>query len=201
MMKGGWLVSVLPLVLVVLVGCAPSAMVQPEKDGVLEVVKTYRVEPGIEWSRQRWGNLELWTVDGPELQQLHFYGALQEDDTLLANRPGKRVSADERSRWPRYREGMTPHDVMELVTSSLAQQGALDVRATNLHPGTFGGRSGFRFDLYFLSPTNLGYRGLATGHIDADRQLYLVLYFGTEVHYYEAYLDAVDSILGSLKII
>lgn len=200
MMKRGPLIPLLCLVVLVLTGCTPTTMVRPE-DGLQEVADTYRVEPGIEWSRQHWRNLETWTVDGPQLQQLYFYEVRQTGDTLIAERFGQNVSARERERWPRFREGMTPHDVAELVTASLAQQGALDVRATNLRPARFGGRPGFHFDLHFLSPTNLDYRGLVTGHIDAEQRLYLVLYFGTEVHYYGEYLQAVESILTSLEII
>lgn len=185
------------LLVAVLAGCATPGKIEPGEP--TEAAGHYRVEPQIEWSRMHWRQMELWTVDGPQLQQLRFYRAIEDGDTLLPE-PRQALVAPREDRRPRYRDWMRPHDVMALVADTLAQSGTVDIRARGLRPADFGTRPGFRFELAFASQAGLPYRGLGLGMIDDENQLHLILYLGAEPHYYDAYRDAVEGILASVVL-
>lgn len=186
------------LAAVLLAGCATPGKIEPGEP--TKAAGHYRVEPQIEWSRMHWRQMELWTVDGPLLQQLRFYRAIDDGDTLMPEQ--RRVMVAPRDdRRPRYREWMRPHDVMALVADTLAQSGTVDVRTHGLRPADFGGRPGFRFELTFASQAGLGYRGLGLGMIDDEKRLHLILYLGAEPHYHDAYRDAVERLLDSIVLL
>ena len=91
-------------------GCASSRTIAPgETRGLFG---DYEVRATAAWTRARFRNLEMWTVDGPQLQQLRFYRAMDTDDTLYEV-PVQTVIIPPSllEKRPRYREGMQPHDV------------------------------------------------------------------------------------------
>ncbi|MDN5850607.1 MAG: hypothetical protein L0H63_13375 [Nitrococcus sp.] len=178
-----------------LAGCSSLLMDNPN-----EVGDAYRVEPQIEWSRQQGYKLQIWTVDGPLLEQLRLYANIEEGDRLL---PTTRTQAGswQGGHWPEYRQGMRAHDVMELVTATLQQSGSVDVVAKRLRPAEFGGRPGFRFELRFESENGLAYQGRAMGIITEDERLHLILYLGAQPYYFGAYEAIVQRILDSVILL
>lgn len=73
-----------------LAGCAGAGPVKPGEPA--RAAEHYRVSPQIEWSRIERGAVDIWTVDGPQLQQLRFYRAVADGDTLFrASRRGTRI--------------------------------------------------------------------------------------------------------------
>lgn len=189
-------ISFLVLVTLLLPGCAAGPEVEPHQPAA--VTDHYRVESTIEWTRIERGKLEVWTVDGPQLQQLRFYRAVHDGNSLLPRPPPTAAGPDRR---PRYQAWMRPHDIMDLVAASLSQSGAISVATRNLRPADFGQREGFRFDLAFESQGGLDYRGLALGMVDAEHRLHLILYTGTRSHYFEAYRGPVEDILASIELL
>lgn len=185
------------VVALALAGCAAEPLVRAERPA--RVGQSYRVEPQIEWSRLRSGRRQLWTVDGPQLEQLRLYAGIEPGEVLLS-RPA-RGNRSESGGSPRYEAGMRPHDVAELVTATLVRLGAVRIEWRDLRPGSFGGRRGFRFGLRFASADGLAYEGLAAGTVaDADR-LHLILYLGTRDHYFGAYRPAVERLVDSVEMI
>lgn len=182
----------------VLTGCGDPLLVKPDEHD--RIGEAYRVDPQIEWSRQQDHKLQIWTVDGPLLEQLRLYAGIANGDSLLPT-PGRSISRQEWGQRPKYHKGMRAHDVMELVATTLAQSGAVDVGAGRLRPAEFGGRSGFRFDLRFASDLGVTYRGLAAGMITQDGRLHLILYMGAQPHYFDAYEAIIQGILNSVVLL
>lgn len=170
------------------------------RDNPNEIEDAYRVDPQIEWSRQQGGKLQIWTVDGPLLEQLRLYAGIEDGDTLF---PVARAQAvgPQGEYWPEYRQGMRAHDVMELVTATLQQSGLVDVVARRIRPVAFGSRPGFRFDLRFESENGLAYRGLAAGMITEDQDLHLILYMGAQSYYFGAYEAVVRRLMDSVVLL
>lgn len=174
-----------------LAGCGGGALVTP---GPHEIGGSYRVTPRIEWSRASGGgNTELWTVNGPLLEYVRFYHDLEDGDALLPERRHGEL--------PRYRSGMAPHEVMELITASYNRVGASRVQADGLSPAPFGHLEGFRFTLSYVTPSGLEYSALVAGAVDEQDHLQLVMYSGTRLHYYGTYLPEIEHMLGSLRFL
>lgn len=179
-------------------GCISSRTIHPGE--ARDIAGEYRVTSEAKWTRTGWRNLEVWTVDGPQLQQLRLYAEIEDGETLFERpRQAILVRPSVRKYRPKYHHYMAPHDVMELVTATLVKWGAVDAVGSNLRPAALGGRDGFRFDIRFVSQGGLVYRGLAHGSIDAERNLHLVLYLGTEAHYFPKFLQEVEDILSSIQ--
>ena len=185
----------MPLALVclalLLAGCGGGALVEP---GPHEIGGSYRVTPRIEWSRASgYDNTELWTINGPLLEYVRFYHDLEDGDALLPERRHGEL--------PRYRSGMAPHEVMELITASYNRVGASRVQAEGLTPAPFGHLDGFRFTLSYVTASGLEYRALVAGAIDEQDQLQLVMYSGTRLHYYATSLPEIEHILASISFL
>ncbi len=193
-----WLWALLSLGAAMLTGCGDPLMVKPDEHD--EIGEGYRVDPQIEWSRQQDRKLQIWTVDGPQLEQLRLYAGLEAGDSLLPT-PRRSISKQAWEQRPTYHKGMRAHDVMELVATTLAQSGAIDVVVERLQPAEFGGQSGFRFDLRFKADIGVTYRGLATGMVTQTGRLHLILYTGAKPHYFDAYEAIIQRILSSIILL
>jgi hypothetical protein len=122
--------------LLLLAACARYSLVPP---GSHEIGDAYTVQTSIAWSETSAGPAELWTVDGPSLED------------------------------PRFGGRMTASEVMEFVVDSLALAGAANVATTDLRPTKFGRLEGFRFELAFLDVDGLEYDGLAAGAVADEK--------------------------------
>lgn len=176
--------------LLALTGCAAQGPAGPE--GTANPADHYRVEPEAEWNRVQLDRFELWTVDGPQLQQLRFYRPLEPGDRLGSSGGGAEHDL-------RYRNWMRAHDVVDLVAASLSRSGGFKVRTQGPEPAPFGDRNGFRFRLTFASQAGLPYRAVGRGWIDGKRRLHLILYLGSRDHYFGAYLEEVERIFESVQ--
>jgi hypothetical protein len=94
---------------------------------------------------------------------------------------------------------MTPSELAELLADTLTSAGAQHVAVTNLGLHQFGSAPGFRCELAFTSKGGLAKQGLAAGAIINDR-LYLVLYTGAKLHYYEAHRADAEKIIQSIRM-
>lgn len=185
------------LVALLLAGCASSRSVQPGE--TRKIFKAYEVRSEAKWARVGFRNVEVWTVDGPQLQQLRFYRELEAGDSLFEIPiESVLIAPSVIEKQPRYHEDMLPHDVMEMVTATLMQWGAVDAVARRLRPEPFGGRDGFRFDVQFHTGGGVQYKALALGHINRENRLLLILYMGAEDVYYPKFLAEVEKIIASV---
>ncbi len=184
-MRRTWLMLGLAMALA---GCAYYTLVEP---GPREIGGFYRVNPQIQWSVRAEGRMQMWTVDGPLLQQLRFYEGLQPGATLFAGRAPEEA--------PRYERGMRANDIVDFVLTNFEIAGMTNVNLDSLRPAPFGEWAGFRFEFGYLNRDGLAYQALGLGAVDAEDRLHLILYLGTREHYYGSHREAVERLLASIE--
>ena len=182
-----WRVSGLLLV-VFLAGCSTYTLVKP---GTVKVGDFYSVEPSMEWSSLKRGDVELWTVDGPLLAALRFTNGVEEGKPVLD------IAGVEHK--PEFRADMSETELVELVVDAITLSGGQRVAARDLRPTEFGKLDGFRFEVDYLNADGLECQGLVVGTVSNER-LYLVIYTGAKIYYYPKYLQEVEAIIRSIMV-
>lgn len=178
--------------------CLLSACVQytlVEKSKRVTFDDTYSLAPQIAWSKHSEGDVELWTVDGPLLQELLFFSGIANGKPLFPPQP----QAKEKE-LPVFGEKMTALEVRDLLVATLSRRNQFSVKTTNLRPWQFGSIDGFRFGLSLVTSDGLNKQGFAVGTVRNDK-LYLIAFSAAEVHYYGKYKDTVEQLLGSIEVI
>ena len=152
----------------------------------------YTVRSEIAWNKATIGKTEIWTIDGPSLQELRFVNGLSDGDKLFEN-PAKENS-------PEYKSEMSFLEIKEFIETSAATSGIVEITSRNFRPYKFGSLDGFRAELSYTHEDGLLREGLAAG-TKKDGKLYLIFYSGTRLHYFQTHLDEVEYILRSIKIL
>jgi hypothetical protein len=137
----------------------------------------------------------VWTMDGINLDKLHFVAGLRDDEPINGDRPGRAPE-------PRFHSSMSATDVMELFASSVARQGGSRamVKTWGLRPEKFAGTSGFRFDFTLVDQADeVERRGLAVGAVHEGR-LFLIFYHGAKIHYFAKNVDEVEAVIRSARL-
>ena len=186
-----WLIIVLGMIAISACIPAPFELVP---SGDRQVGGAYTVSSPVAWTRLRNSELEIWTVAGFGLQWLRLYGRVVDGQSLIPPDP-----ANEAKKIPRYRTGMEAVDVADLIEATLEVGGATNVAILDIRPAQFGTRDGFRFEVNYAEE-GLLYRASALGSIDDQGRLDLIMYAGTQQHYFELRRDAVDKIFGSIQL-
>jgi hypothetical protein len=162
------------------------------------------VIPAIGWSRFGEGTSEVWTVDGPLLEQLRFMAGLADGDTAIIPSPDKNptfaTSGLDTDKAPRFRKGMILPEVKEFFEGVLAFADAQRPKVENIRPEPFAGQPGFAFDFSFTSKNGLDFKGFGRGTIKNDK-LYLVTYHGTRLRYFDMYRKDAETVIGSARFL
>jgi hypothetical protein len=188
MTRGIRAVLVLTVVAGLLTGCARYTLVEPRPRTIADL---YTVEPQTRWSALTDGKWEVWTIDGAGLEAIQFLDGLDDGDPLFR-------AADAQKRMT-FRKTMSPSELVELLVDGLTSIGMQSVEVTNLRPQTFGSAEGFRCELTFVTKNGLQKQGMAAGGT-VNGRLYLVLYTGTKLHYYQAHRDDAEKIIQSIHM-
>jgi hypothetical protein len=188
MTRGTRAALVLMAVAGLLAGCARYTLVEPRPRTNADI---YTVDPQTRWSSVTDGKWEVWTVDGPGLEAIQFLRGLADGEPLFR-------AADAQKRMT-FRTTMSPSELAELLVDGLTSTGAQNVTVTNLGPQKFGSVDGFRCELTFMTKTGLAKQGMAAGSIVKD-QLYVVLYTGAKLHYYQAHRNDAEKIVQSIRM-
>lgn len=150
------------------------------------------VVPPQDWNRMSEDKVDYWTLDGAVLQRIIFVKGAEDGDMLW------RAGAD-KEKAPRFRKGMNALEVAELVQATMANQKLQNIKFAELKPAPFAGHQGFAFDFTATLQKGLDIKGTARGAVVKDR-LYLALYRGAALHFYDRSRGDFDKILTSLKI-
>jgi len=185
--------------------CPHYTMVEP---GKRDIGNSYRVQPQTAWSMSTLGKVEIWTVDGPTLEAVHFFKGIADGETLLPTIYG-RHQPDPKVKLPQFRKDMNPNEVMEFIVDSMTTSGlrspigpnmkGVNIQPSYLRPFKFGNQPGYSFEFSYISDQGLEYKGLAAGTIK-DGKLYLICYTGTKEYYYFKYRQQVDDIISSIEM-
>lgn len=148
----------------------------------------------LDWARYRSPRQELWTIDGPLLNQLRIISAIKPGEHVFLRGKQRRSQPD----GPWFRSGMRPDEVRDLVLDALRLEGWTRVSANALRPAPLGDLSGLRFELDLTSGSGLIYRGQAAA-TERDGRLTLLLWLAPAEHYYPRDADAVRRLLDTLR--
>lgn len=180
-------------VFLIVTGCAHYTLI--EAGNKVEVGQAFRVDPEISWSMTKENGVIIWTVDGPGLERLIFFPGIDDGAPLFKTSPGQKAE-----KMPIFKASMTFLEVMDLLEATLVQKQFHQFGKQNLRPATIGEHEGFRVDFSYASKAGLEYKGFAAGAIK-DGRLYLVMYTGTALHYYEKYAAAAENIVKSIELL
>jgi hypothetical protein len=136
-------------------------------------------------------NVRLLSIDGPLLNRLYIVGPMAPGDAIV-----KAQTKDVRT--PTYRAAMSPNEMVELVTDTVAALDYQRPESSGLRPAKFAGENALRFDLAAKTKDGLNISGTAeTAEIGG--KLYVVLYLAPSEHYYAATLPEIEGILASAR--
>lgn len=166
--------------------CGQYSAVKP---GLKTVGGDYQVRPSVAWNSRSASDAEVWTIDGEALQAITFLKGVSDGDPFFPDEGGKS--------YPKFRADMTPSDIAEAFTDSLAIGGGAESRVMNLRPQRIGADDGFRFEFAFVGATGLDYLGSAVGAV-VDGELRLVYYRASRLHYYERHREEFDRIADAI---
>ena len=169
--------------------CVQYSLVKAEKVAIGDL---YTVDAQIAWNKKTEGKTEIWTVDGPLLQELRFIKGIEDGDALFRSRAGQKL--------PPFKSKMTAIEIKELFETSLAQIGVARLKTLNLRPGRFGKVPGFRFEFTYVLKNGLEKQGFALGAVIAE-SLHMIIYSGTRLHYYPKHKDDVEALVRSIRMI
>jgi hypothetical protein len=183
--------------LLLLSGCVAYTLVPAQTTAVSKAGMS--VTPSTAWNKSPSnpglnGIAEVWTQDGPLLNQLTFIAGLKDGQTLIKPAPGAGTKP------PLFKSAMLPQDIVEFVEKSYRVQTSSPIfNVTNVKPSTFSGQSGVQFDFDFTTQDEVRRKGRATGAVK-NGMLYLVIYEGAAVYYFDRNLAEFDKIVASAQI-
>lgn len=160
----------------------------------VEVANAMKVSPERSWSKITGGKHEVWTVDGPVLQQLHFAAELEDGDEVFPPNPNRKEKLGT------YQKSMSELEVVELYRDSMIQLGATNFEIHEIGPKTVGGKQGFRFEFTFAMKEGLQKAGVGEAVIE-DEKLYFVVYTGAKLHYYPKNLPDAEQVMKTVEIL
>lgn len=183
-----------------LAACATGLALAPAGQSRAVARSALVVTPPEPWNRL--GTLigpgkdaEQWTLDGTPLNDLTFYGGIEDNYPLFRE-------VDRRDRpLPRFSRTMLPPDVAALLESSYrVAAGTALFTMGGIEPTPFAGRRGFRFTYeYTLQGEEVQRKGEAIGTIAGDR-LYLVTFEAPAIHYYDRDLPRARAVVASARL-
>lgn len=175
---------------VLLAGCAGYSLV---KGGKRVSIGPMSVEAPRDWNHWRGAdNMEFWTLDGAALQHILFVKGIGNDEVPW------RTGGDPDS-VPKFRKGMSAIEIRELIQATMANEDFQNIRIADLKPAIFGGHPGFSFAMTMTSKKGLDMKGVAQGAVIKDK-LYMTIYRGTALHFFDRGLADYEKIAGSLRI-
>jgi len=180
------------LALMFLSGCVTYSLVKP---GTVKVGDAYRAQPRMEWSRLDRGKSEAWTIDGNNLHAVEFIKGIEDGDVIFQPVAGK--SADN---LPKYRKGMNPLEIQDLITNSVKANGGLKLEVEELRPVKLSGIDAFRSEFAYTLKDGLIRKAIAVSAVKNEK-LYVLLYYAVKQHYFGKYKDDVERLFESIEIL
>jgi hypothetical protein len=172
--------------------------VMPTSTPVMVAKSKLSVVAGAGWnmsSSRPFKKAEIWSYDGPLLNQIEFIGAIGSGEPLARDYDKKRRPL------PKFNSSMLQTDIVQLFeqTQRITLNTA-DFTIDTTEPAPFAGRSGFLFRYHYTLPDEeLTRKGEVRG-IVVDGKLYLIAFTAAAVHYFDRDIEKVRAIMDSAKI-
>lgn len=187
------------LAILLLAGCAPFALVSPERQTVGDVIS---VQPGLRWNKMNnhnyEGKVEAWTLDGPVLNTLLFFTGVPDGEPLFTRRG---AGSGQQEKPPVFKASMNPIEIQELLEATIARHFQTTLaEGRNLKPVPIADGKGFRFETRLVGRDEVERAGVFVGTI-RNKKLYGAWFQGAKLHYYDRYVPEFDRILGSARLV
>ena len=137
---------------------------------------------------------EVWTLDGPALNEITFYGAIQTAQPIFRERNRREQPL------PRFSSTMLLTDVPALLENSYrAGRGVTVYTTERMEPTRFGGADGVRFEYSFTDGDEGRRRGEGYGAI-VNGRLYLMTFEAPVIHYFDSSIEAYRQLVSRTTI-
>ena len=182
-----------PLIVAILLsGCITYSLVKP---GKIEIGNAFRVQPTFEWARMETGNVETWTINGGALEAVQFVKGVKDGDP-----PFQSIAPADASKLRKFRKGMNPLEVQDLIISNLKGIGAEKVLVENQTPAMIKGAEAFRTELSYTLKDGLARKSIIIAAVKNEK-LYVALYYGVKLHYFGRYKDDVEHLFTTMEVL
>lgn len=154
-----------------------------ERGEAVQVAKSDMVVvPGRDWNRlsgRPGKNAETWTLDGPQLNSVTFFGEIEYGEPLIKERSKKHDPL------PKFTATTLLVEIPELLERThRAANGIGDFQVTEVDSKPFLGNEGVFFKYRYVDEDLLPRLGEARATI-IDGALYMISYEAPRIHYYE----------------
>jgi hypothetical protein len=170
-----------------------------ESDAEVKVAKgTMTVTPTAEWNRSSLRpsrRSEAWTRDGVNLNELTFFGAISDGESIL--RQGYTTT----EKLPKFKSDMLPTDIAEMfeATNRMVLQSPV-FKMGKVEPAKLGTHDGVRFSYsYSAQAEDIERRGEAVAAI-VEGKLYIVNFVAPSLHYFDAGIGEVRKMVEGVTI-
>jgi hypothetical protein len=177
--------------------CLANSLVSPgPRPGIAK--SALSATPSDEWnklSRSGGKNVEIWTIDGDQLNKVTFFGGIPVGAPLLRE-------TDKKNRpLPKVAGNMLITDIPILLESTYRAQFFVNqMRVESQEPAALGGRNGIRFTYSFTrSDDQVQRKGEAIGAM-VGNQLYLVTYEAPGLYFFDRDVEKFRKLAASLKL-
>jgi hypothetical protein len=186
-----WLLPALLAVL--LAGCGGQQLVRAAQG-----VHVYDValDTNLDWSRERYSRMEVWTIDGMPLNEFVLVSKVKPDEHVFLGSHERRRRPD----GPWFRAGMRPDEIRDVLLDGLRQDGWQNVTASNLRPARFGNVDGLRFDIQVTHGNGLVYRGMYAAAVHEGRLTHW-FWLAPAEYYYGRDVAAVGAMFDSARFV
>jgi len=154
--------------------------------------------PTFEWNKLRYRggkNVEIWTMDGDELNKVSFYGAIPVGQPIFREADKKNAPL------PHVTANMLITDIPALLESTYrVQLNTSQMSIDSQEPTLVAGYKGIKFTYSFIRQDDeVQRKGEAVGAVVADR-LYLVTYEAPAIHFFDKDVEKFRQLVTTLKI-
>lgn len=185
------------LAAVVLAGCA--AIVKVEGEHVVN--NRLAVKVGEAWNRLTMAGgqpYETWTQEGPSLDQLRFWAAIQPGQALMAATASTPVG-QKAPRVPTFTSGMAPDQLVNLFEILYSADGS-QVKMTRMEPAPFAGELGVRFEFAVTRKRDdLQFRGVGWVAVRKN-ELFAATFLAPQLAYYQRLMPKVETVIATARI-
>ena len=155
------------------------------------------VRPSEAWNRStrrpaRW--IEVWTQDGPALNEIDFFAGIKSGKPLFKEQDRKKAPL------PKFDPNMLPTDLVELwANTAQIVLGASLFEVENVEPATLAGRPGVHFRYRYTGADNLDRRGEVRAAVIGN-ELYMINFDAPQIHYFDDGIEEARAIMDSARL-
>ena len=183
------------LLVAFLAGCAAVVKVEGEQS----IKDRLQVKLPDAWNKLSYPGqpFEVWTQEGPSLDQLRFWAGIPAGKEIAHLRPA--AIGQKPARVPTFTANMGPDELVSLFEIMYASDGA-QVKITKIEPGVFGGVSGVRFEFTIVQVrTDLLMRGTGWAAV-RNNELFAATYHAPDLAFYRRLMPKAEAVVKTATI-